>query len=327
MVISPVNNNTGAQPIRRINFNKDLDEVADLIEESFSLQHDADGQAFIREMRQTARDMRLWGWVGEWQAMREEPARGFVWVENGHVVGNISLLSFFRPKKKIMLIANVAVKQAYRRHGIARALTEHALRYLLQRGITNIWLLVNADNQPAIDLYHSLGFHEHCRRSSWQVPNGIRHLPAALKDPESYLRRRLCKEDRLHIDWLNLLHPASIQWHLPVSFEDFKNKVVWDPSRWGDALKLRHWVLAANNKACAFITWQRTDTYADNLWLALDPQADHTSVIQDILTLTLPRLKRKKPLSLDLPAGLGDESLRNCNFEFRRTLIWMKYLQ
>jgi len=327
MVISPLNNRSVGQPIRRINFHKDLEEVADLIEESFALQHDADGQSFIREMRQTAREMRLWGWMGEWQAMQEEPARGFVWVESGHVVGNISLLTFSHLKQRYYLIANVAVKQAYRRRGIARALTLHTLNYLLKRGITNIWLLVNADNQAAVHLYHSLGFQEFCRRTTWQYSAHQKQLSNDLLDAELHLRRRQRKEDALQLKWLDLMHPASIQWHLPVSFENFKCGVIWDASRWGEALKLRHWVLETDGEPLGFLTWQRAETHADNLWLAVSPKADSTAVIQELLAYSLPKIKSQKPLSLDLSAGLGDEGLLNYGFEFRRTLIWMKYMQ
>jgi len=109
--------------IRTLDMRRDLEIVADLIESSFELQHDVDGQAFLREMRQAAKDARFLGWVGGWAQSQGEAIPGFVWEQDGQVVGNVSMIPFIRGDKKTYVIANVAVQEAYRRRGIARALT------------------------------------------------------------------------------------------------------------------------------------------------------------------------------------------------------------
>jgi len=49
--------------IRKLDLTRDLDQVADLIERCFPIHLDYDGQTYIKEMRKTAREMRLLGWL------------------------------------------------------------------------------------------------------------------------------------------------------------------------------------------------------------------------------------------------------------------------
>ena len=64
----------------------------------------------------------------------------------GRIVGNLSLIPFVRRGHVVYLIANVAVHPDYRRRGIARQLTQTALDYLRQRGVSSAWLQVRDDN-------------------------------------------------------------------------------------------------------------------------------------------------------------------------------------
>ncbi len=326
MVISLLETVPQKVPIRPMSLQTDLNAVADLIEESFSLQQDADGQVFLKQMRQAARDARFISWVGSWQDLQPATFRGFVWVEQGKVVGNISLIPFSRQRRNIILIANVAVKQDFRRRGIARALTTHALRYLHQKGIKDIWLQVNAINQAAINLYESLDFKACCTRTTWQHKRSRMATPEDLLQDGLVLRRRKSGEDALQSLWLEEIYPNTITWHFPIFFEDFSKGIIWDPSRWIEALKLRHWALQSGDQTLGFLTWQRTDTYADNLWLAINPQADKPAVIQNLLMAAIPRITHKKPLSVDFPEGQASESFQHAGFSLFRSLIWMKYL-
>ncbi|OSN06427.1 ribosomal protein S18-alanine N-acetyltransferase [Lonsdalea iberica] len=55
---------------------------------------------------------------------------------------------------------NIAVHPEHQRRGYGRALMEHLIAEMEQRGILTLWLEVRASNQRAIALYEFLGFNE-----------------------------------------------------------------------------------------------------------------------------------------------------------------------
>jgi GNAT superfamily N-acetyltransferase len=81
---------------------------------------------------------------------------GFVWVENGRVVGNTTVSR--SSSGSHWIISNVAVLPEYRRRGIARAMVEAAIDYADAHHGTRIMLQVRSDNLAAIRLYEVLGF-------------------------------------------------------------------------------------------------------------------------------------------------------------------------
>jgi len=81
---------------------------------------------------------------------------GYVWIEEGRVVGNVTLTRGAGPGE--WLVSNVAVHADYRRRGVARALMEAALDLARRRGVRLLILQMAADNVAAHALYHSLGF-------------------------------------------------------------------------------------------------------------------------------------------------------------------------
>ena len=311
--------------IRPLDLRHDLSVVADLIEESFSLQQDPDGQAFLRSMRQASRDLAFVRWVGTWQDASSSPMAGYVWEDQGQIVGNVSLLPFTKNRKKIYLIANVAVAPSHRRQGIARALTIQAINHLRRKGVTEMWLQVNAKNQIALDLYQSLGFKQRYCRSAWQRKPGTSPNTELPQAPDLTVRKRKRGDWVLQKAWLLQHHPQSITWHLPVSFSDFDENVLWRPSRWEAALRLRHWALMAGEKPIAFLTSQKTDTFANNLWLAIDPLEDEMRIIQILLQALSSKLPKKRPLALEYPCGQADQAFESAGFSLHRSLIWMKY--
>lgn len=72
------------------------------------------------------------------------------------------------------------------------------------------------------------------------------------------------------------------------------------------------------------ITWQKTNTYANNLWLAF-PIEKEAELLPCSLEQVLQRLPQKHPLSIDYPQGRGGEQLSRLGFTEFRTLIWMAY--
>jgi [ribosomal protein S18]-alanine N-acetyltransferase len=64
-------------------------------------------------------------------------------------------------------INNVAVRQRYRRSGIAKRLLEMALRQAAEKGATKVFLEVRAGNAPAQALYARCGFKVTGRRACY----------------------------------------------------------------------------------------------------------------------------------------------------------------
>ena len=206
--------------IRPMAINRDLRIVADLIESSFGLQNDVDGQAFLKQMRQAARVSGFFTEAEFWSTPVPITPPGFVWDENGMILGNVSIIPFNHHGQRVNLIANVAVEPAYRRKGIARALTQHAIEYLHKQKQYTIWLQVNQNNSGALDLYRGLGFLEQCCRSTWhrapdRKPGFVDNEPA-----HQVFRRRHRDEWKFQQKWLERIYPDSIIWHYPVWLED-----------------------------------------------------------------------------------------------------------
>jgi len=146
---------TGVRPFELY---RDSKPVAELIATAFSDRLGPDGEVALAEMRRIARwGPLLWwlywpGWGGG------GVATGFVWVERGCVVGNVSL------RRALgwggFLIGNVAVHPDWQGRGIATALMKAALEAARARGGGWVGLEVWAGNQVAQQLYEHLGFRE-----------------------------------------------------------------------------------------------------------------------------------------------------------------------
>jgi GNAT superfamily N-acetyltransferase len=310
-------------PIRKIDLTRDLNPVADLIELCFPIHLDPDGQTYVKEMRKAARDMRLMGWLSDVSELEPTRSSGFVWEESGRIVGNLSLIPLRRDGRRVYLIANVAVHPDYRRCGIARKLTQHALVHLAQQREFEVWLQVRDDNPPAIDLYRSLGFKDQAARTTWRI------RPADFKPELVTSQGGLSIQRRQRGDWgiqrdeLEEAYPQAIRWNLPVNFQRFKPGVYQTIVNFMEGARVKHWAVCVDGKCQGVITWQKADTYANNLWLAL-PDGQGETLLPFGLGHVMGHVSKNHPLAIDYPKGRYFEALTNMGFAEFRTLIWMR---
>ena len=173
--------------LRPLNILRDLPGVADLVEKCFADTMDSEGRRYLQQMRRAGQDNAFMRWAANAVESVSMPLSGYIWEENGEIIGNVSLIPYRHRKKKIYLIANVAVRPDYRRKGIGRALTAAAMRHARRATPAATWLHVRDDNPGAIALYLSLGFQELARRTLWQAKpdrnysmdgSGIHHYQA-----------------------------------------------------------------------------------------------------------------------------------------------------
>ena len=106
--------------MRPLNVLRDLSAVADLIELCFSPTMDNEGQRYLSDMRRASRDDSFLHWASRMTETASMPLMGYVWEQDGRIIGNASLIPFRDKGKRIYLIANVATHPDYRRQGIGR---------------------------------------------------------------------------------------------------------------------------------------------------------------------------------------------------------------
>ncbi len=264
--------------IRKMNISRDLNAVADLIEMCFPIQKDKDGQTYIKQMRQAARDMRYVRWLSTLAEIEESRSSGFVWEENGRIIGNLSLIPFQQGGQRIHLIANVAVLPEHRRRGIARALTQRALGFLRRQHEPRTWLQVRDDNPAAQELYRSVGFTDQFLRTTWRIMPKELNLHDVGKIKALSIRKRNQKDWRDQRAWLLESYPPRLRWNLAVDFEKFEPGGFQSVSNFLEGVRLKHWMIDFGGNRVGTITWQKTDTFANNLWMGFDPEVEETAL-------------------------------------------------
>lgn len=146
--------------LRSVNLRTDLGELADLIELVFADSMDENGRAAIREMRYLSHLGAGLALVGRLNEMMLGISMGYVWIEGGKLVGNVSIYParWSRNVGEAWMIANVGVHPDYRGRGIARQLMQASIDTIRRKGATHAILQVDYENVPAITLYESLDF-------------------------------------------------------------------------------------------------------------------------------------------------------------------------
>ena len=309
--------------IRKIDLTRDLSKIADLIEMCFPIASDPDGQKYVNQMRKSAREMRMVSWLSQIAEMGKVQASGFVWEENDQIIGNLSLIPYRPVGFGLTMIANVAVHPDYRRRGIAKALTRRALSHLRRRNANRVWLQVRDDNAAAIALYHALGFKARAYRTTWRIkPKALNPYEEEL-DPNITLKRHRPAYWSAQKTWLEIAYPRDIRWNLPVNFSRFTPGLFQKIVNALDGMHHRHWSIGHKDEFCGVITWQKTDTYANNLWLAISEEHED-KVLQTALVKVCKKLSQRHSLSIDYPAGRFSAQFRALGFGEFRTLIWME---
>jgi ribosomal protein S18 acetylase RimI-like enzyme len=313
---------TSAQDhLRRLDMRRDLAKVADLVELCFADSLDPEGKKYLDEMRKAAQSASLMGWASSLIEEAQMPPSGYVWEQDGRLVGNLSLIPISIHGKRGYMIANVATHPDFRGRGIAMSLTITALKYAREHGAAAVWLQVRDNNPSAIHIYVVNGFIERLRRTSWyNGPTHIEHLtPPGIRvinrQPGHWLMQR---------EWLKNLYPAELTWHIPFDWNLFRSDA------WGKIYRTfmlefpRHWSVERDDTLQGVLTWKHSRGFTDTLWLAVPEQFD-TEAILALLTKVRKAMRQEQPLCLNFPAGAATDVLRQAGFYPHQTLIWMEY--
>ena len=307
--------------LRPLDHSRDLMTVANLIEECFRDTIDPDGVEYLSYLRDVARqEQTVPGWA-VYNAQIRSRFDGFVWEEDGRIIGNVTLLPAKKNGKRIYLIANVAVKADYRGRGIGRKLTERALAGVRERKGTSTWLQVREDNPLAHDLYLSMGFSERACRTTWVTDSKPDSSMQGMEDLTS--RSRKDKNWPLQRTWLSQLYPDEVNWNLPFREDLFLPGILRSFSRVLNGEYVNQWELKQKDLIKGFITWQGSNHYYDMLWPAPDPQGDD-NLLKALLQVPWQGTGLRKPVAINYPAGRSDLVFLDCGFTRQATLIWME---
>lgn len=308
--------------LRPLNVLRDLSAVADLIELCFSPTMDNEGQRYLSDMRRASRDDSFLRWASRMTETASLPMTGYVWEQDGRIVGNASLIPFRDRGKRVFLIANVATHPDYRRRGIGRALTERVMKQARDKNAAAIWLHVRDDNPGAIKLYQDLGFEEIARRTTWQAGSEPR-----LEAPATDIRivPRYAQFWPLQQGWLERLYPRALGWYQSWNLKPMR------PGLWNWLYLLfvdfnvRQWAAIRRDRLLATLTWMPHGSRSESLYAAADAAGTGAAEALTCLLIHARRTITYPPyLTLDYPAAEMTEAIGAAGFKPRRTLLWMR---
>ena len=321
MAVIPISTRAEPHPhLRALNILRDLPAVADLIELCFASTMDSEGQRYVQDMRRAGRDESFLHWATKMAESTSLPMTGYIWEENGKVLGNASLVPFRHNGQKLYLIANVATHPDSRRRGIARMLTERAMQHAQEHKAAT-WLHVRNDNPGAVQLYTDLGFQERARRTSWQA-RGDYSIPPLQSDIS--ISGRADRDWPLQQEWLGRIYPDTLSWYRQWNFSPLQ------PGLWNWLyllfvdINIRQWAASRGDRLEATLAWIPSGREPDALWLAAG-SGSRPEALTSLLVHARRNLTGHPHLLLDYPTSEADDAIRAAGFYPLRTLIWMEY--
>ncbi|MCP4538553.1 MAG: GNAT family N-acetyltransferase [Chloroflexi bacterium] len=205
-----------------------------------------DGEVALAEMQRVAR----WGpllWWLYWPGWgKSGVAPGFVWVDGGRVVGNVSL------RRALgwggFLVGNVAVHPDWQGRGIAGDLMITALEAISARGGRWVGLEVRADNQIARRLYKRFGFREVGK--TWHMLRSVDQ--PWTENPQIYpgLRQGRSDDGKMLFELVRAIVPMSQRPLLELRKEDYRPSWGHVLNYWVEGRREVWWVIEDNGTFC-----------------------------------------------------------------------------
>lgn len=303
--------------IRPIEPRRDMAALAGLIEQAFSERLDASGRRMILGMKMFARAGSLGWFLGRWFLPPAAYPQGYVWEEDGEVVGNASLLPVSGYQQR-WVMANVVVKPEYQRQGIARKLVMASIDHARRSGGKRIMLQVDRDNQGARMLYENLEFKTLSTRTTW-LRKGNGEWPH--DDTHGRVRPRTSSEWREHWALAKRLHPEGLLWPFPVAASIFR------PSGFENLFGLgkpKHWVRQEAGRLAGAVSI-RPELERRLLRLMMVVESEWREKIE--IGLLCEAMQESAALAddfvMDYPSDVARENIEALGFKAIRELTWM----
>lgn len=304
--------------LRPVNPARDLVAIADLIEMAFSQRMDSSSRRMVREMRTLGRLGAFGALAARFLLPPAASPQGFVWEEEGRVVGNASLLPV-RGLPERWVLANVAVHPDYRRRGIGKRLTEACIDLACSKGARILLLQVDRDNTHAQVMYAAMGFRPIATRTTWMGP-AVRPPASWLGAPE--VRPRRDEDWQTQASLARRVYPEGLIFPYPLTAASFQ------PHKLLGVLRLenqRHWVGLHHGRLAGSITVRPgLDPEVRRVILIVDPEA-RGEMEGWLLARAMDHYQGKGIyFEFDYPAGFGEAIFGALGFHPRRTLTWMR---
>lgn len=312
---------------RPINLRSDLPQIVDLLELVFHqrLNHAVswpfgfhwDGQPLLWHV--------LW---------RKNVVPGFVWVQEGQIVGNISLIETSIPGR--YLIANVAVHPQFRRQGIAYHLMQAVANWARQSHHHVLLLQVEQGNVGAVKLYENLGYQHIGVTNLWSLThNRLRNLavPYQTNRPDEFeqfsLRPLYNQEWRSAYEVDSLAFPTNLNWPepLPSDYYRFSLGGWWQDFTAGR--QAENWV-AVDKQQKIIAVGSIISEWGRPHFLKLRVRPEWQGLVERPLLAKLIRrllYMRQRPVHIEhLQQDVyTSELLQEVGFSIHRTLVTMQY--
>ena len=327
MVAQAVRQRKAFSGLRPVDPSRDMAQIAALMEEAF-------GEDLTRQSREALREMKMMSRFGPflWLLDRTSPGfhesfRGFAWVEEGRIVGNINVgrigLYYLR-----WLISNVAVRSDYQGQGIAHRLVQAAIDLAKEHGGKWAILQMYTDNAPARKLYQHLGFEQITAVTELRLETV---KPAALAE-DCALRRRNYGEWRKEYELALATTSKEAQWLRPVSAAHFMVGLDQRLSRWLSNLiagrREHRLAVAEGGRFIATLTVQASRRRGEHS-LELMVHPDHRGQLEEMLitkALSILGGYPERGVAVSHPAKHQEaiEALKLRGFIEKRTLAQMR---
>jgi ribosomal protein S18 acetylase RimI-like enzyme len=308
---------------RPINLNRDVPQVIKLLELVFGHRLGGSEQRLFNSEAGLSQPAFLW----RLNPASSKLALGYVWEENGRIIGNATLLPTRKPKR--YLVVNVAVHPNYRRRGIAHDLMEALSSLVQSRGGNRILLQVVKENMAAIQLYRSLNYETIGSMTTWRCSAlRLRQLQLGPDDqPESEIRE-LSQQDWQRAYQLDVAAlPIDLNWPEPLRKDAYKYGLWRRFENFFNGRRAEVWVAKGSAQQLAGLVglwseWGRPHQ------IALRVHPDWRGQLErPLLAKAIRRISylSNRTVRIDHPDDdkLTNDLLREANFTPRRTLTHM----
>jgi GNAT superfamily N-acetyltransferase len=310
---------------------KDAAQVLGLMRVAFGPSLDAEGRDRLDQS--VSASQQPWFGLPALGVKRIEP--GFVWVESGRIVGNVTLLTTRQPGR--YLVVNVAVHPEYRRRGIARALMQAVMDTVHAHHGRVILLQVEHRNEPALNLYRHLGFAIIGDVTSWKASySRLRQLPFPVGDrgPDrvgAFILRPLLGHEwrQAYIADEEAMHP-DLDWPQPIDLYAYRQGLWRSFLSLLQARQQETWVIVdvARSRLLALGNIQSEWGSAHQLRLRVSP-AMAGQLERPLLAKLIRRLAfhASRSVRIEHPAAdeLTSSLLQEAGFRVTRTLTTMRF--
>lgn len=311
---------TGPRPI---NLNRDVPQVVKLLELVFGHRLGGSEQRLFSSEAGLSQPAFLW---------RLSPAAsklglGYVWEENGRILGNATLLTTRIPGR--YLVVNVAVHPDYRRRGIARDLMEALATLVLERGGSKILLQVVKENTAAIRLYQSLRYQTIGSMTTWRCASlRLRQLEPVLDNKAEPMISELSRQDwqrAYQLDTTAL--PIDLNWPEPLPKDAYKQGLWRWLENFLNGRRAEVWVTKNQAQQLTGLVgiwseWGRPHQIALRIHPAWQGQLERPLLAKAIRRISY---LSNRNVRIDHPDDdeLTNQLLQETNFQPRRTLTHM----